>query len=132
MAFFDACTICNVVKPGYITAPATRPELPYGFVFWNSKIIHDAAVPDDSCYLMRPWRVDGATAFINTSMDYHIIKAGWAPWVGHEDTCRAAELNSFYLDGISVDMRQRASWVNATVEPDEYFSESAVLFGWQP
>jgi pectinesterase len=131
-AFFDSCIICNIAKPGYVTAPATPANLSYGFVFWNTRIFRDANVPDDSSYLMRPWGADGATAFINTAMDRHIIKAGWAPWVGHEETCRAYELNSVYLDGTPVDMRYRASWVNKVSEPESYFRQSAVLGGWEP
>jgi pectinesterase len=131
-AFFDTCTIRNVAKPGYITAPATSPDLSYGFVFWNTTIIRDAEVPDDTCYLMRPWGAAGAAAFIDTAMDVHINTAGWAAWAGNEETCRANELNSVKVDGTPVDMRLRASWVNATYEPTGYFSEAAVLGDWQP
>lgn len=74
---------------GYITAPSTAKDQPYGLVFINSRLTKEAGVPAGSFGLGRPWhptvQLDdgryadpnaiGQTVYINTTMDDHIY--GW-------------------------------------------------------
>lgn len=63
---------------GYVTAPSTAREEPYGFVFRNCRLTSTAG--PDTVYLGRPWRTWGRTLFIECSMEAHIKKVGWDNW----------------------------------------------------
>jgi len=76
-AVFDSCTIfCK--KSGYITAPSTNEDTPFGFVFLNCKITGSAS--DSSFYLGRPWRPYGKSVFIGCEMARLIKPEGWHNW----------------------------------------------------
>lgn len=74
----------NAENQGYLTAPSTPLEQPYGLVFSDCRIVREAGVPDASTYLGRPWRAGGnmklvgAAAFLRCWMDAHIRADGWA------------------------------------------------------
>jgi pectinesterase len=76
---FEGCTIKNLTN-SYITAAATTPRQPYGFVLLNCKLIADTAAK--KVFLGRPWRPYAKTVFINTQMGAHIVPQGWNPWKG--------------------------------------------------
>ncbi|HEU6449754.1 MAG TPA: pectinesterase family protein [Verrucomicrobiae bacterium] len=118
---------------GVNTAPSTPQNITYGFVFQNCTICRASGVPDNSSTLMRPWGAYGETAYINCSMDSHITAAGWSPWDGRENTCRAAEYGSKTLSGSTIDLSKRASWVvRLTSAQAAAYSKSNVLGGWNP
>lgn len=76
-AVFEDCTIfCK--DHGYITAPSTNENTPFGFVFLNCKITGNA--PENSYYLGRPWRPYGKSVFIGCEMGPHIKPEGWHNW----------------------------------------------------
>jgi pectinesterase len=76
-AVFDSCTIfCKT--GGYITAPSTLEETPYGFVFLNCIVSGDA--PENSFFLGRPWRPYGKSVFIHCHMGSMIKPEGWHNW----------------------------------------------------
>jgi len=96
VAFFRDCEIRSRPRPvdpidGYIVAPSTRIDHPYGFVFQNCRLTKDAGTKTGSVYLGRPWRPSsqfpdgrygdpkyvGMSAFIDCWMDDHIAPAGW-------------------------------------------------------
>ena len=95
-AWFERCEIRSRLRPadpveGYIVAPSTPIEQPYGFVFHDCRLTRDAGVPRHSVFLGRPWRPSsafpdgrygdprfvGATTFLDCWMDDHIAPAGW-------------------------------------------------------
>lgn len=76
-AVFDSCTV-HCLEKGYITAPATNPGRPYGFVFLDCHITADA--PENSFYLGRPWRDYGRSVFIRCELGKHIKPEGWHNW----------------------------------------------------
>ena len=76
-AVFDSCTV-HCLEKGYITAPATNPGRPYGFVFLDCQITGDA--PGNSFYLGRPWRDYGRSVFIRCELGKHIKPEGWHNW----------------------------------------------------
>lgn len=82
---------------GYITAPATNIEQPYGFVFKNCQLNKESPdIPENSFALGRPWHPTttfedgryadpnaiGHTAFINCHIDDHIY--GWDKMSGKD------------------------------------------------
>jgi pectinesterase len=89
IAVFEQCTIVSVDRGrvtdnGYIVAPSTNVDQPYGFVFFNSRLVKDSpGMAPRSVHLGRPWHpaadstAVGSAVFINTWMADHIGSAGW-------------------------------------------------------
>jgi pectinesterase len=95
-AWFEACEIRSRPRPvdpvdGYIVAPSTPIDQPFGFVFHRCRLTKEAGTAKGSVYLGRPWRPssafpDGrygdprfvaAASFLDCWMDDHIAPAGW-------------------------------------------------------
>ena len=95
-AWFEACEIRSRPRPvdpidGYIVAPSTPVDQPFGFVFHHCRLTKERGVLTGSVYLGRPWRPSGtfldgrygdprfvaAAAFLDCWMDDHIAPAGW-------------------------------------------------------
>lgn len=95
-AYFDHCEIRSRPRPvdpvdGYIVAPSTPIDQPFGFVFQSCRLTKDATTRKASVYLGRPWRPSspfpdgrygdpryvGMSAFLDCWMDDHIAPAGW-------------------------------------------------------
>jgi pectin methylesterase-like acyl-CoA thioesterase len=133
-AFFSSCNIKQLRSTGGVnTAPSTPQAVTYGFVFSGCTINRASGVGDNSSTLMRPWRPDGQTAYINCTMDAHITAAGWSPWDGRELTCRAAEYGSKTPSGASINLSTRSSWVvRLSASQAATYSKSNVLGGWNP
>ena len=61
-AAFERCEIVSRLMPGkpaqgYVCAPSTLKETPYGFVFFDCDLTHEGEpFPDGSTALARPWR----------------------------------------------------------------------------
>ena len=80
---------------GYVTAPSTKAASEFGITVINSRLTRDAAVPDHSVALGRPWHptmtfadgryadpsVNSKAVFIDTWMDKHILPEAWY-WMG--------------------------------------------------
>ena len=132
-AVFDHCDIVERRDVGGpIAAPNTPKDVQYGLVFLNCHLIKGPGVQTDSTTLMRPWRPDGQTAFINCVMDDHISAKGWSEWDGRETTCRAVEYGSKKPDGTAVDLSKRAPWVKIlTDEEAAQYTITNVLGGWK-
>ena len=89
IAVFEQCIIVSVDRGratdnGYIVAPSTNVDQPYGFVFFNSRLVKDSpGMTPRSVHLGRPWHpaadstAVGSAVFINTWMADHIGSAGW-------------------------------------------------------
>ncbi|WP_226664893.1 pectinesterase family protein [Microbulbifer aggregans] len=81
---------------GYVTAPSTDINNRFGLVFLNCRLLKAPGVPANSSPLGRPWHPTttfadgryadpnaiGASVFINTYMEDHITKDGWASMRG--------------------------------------------------
>ena len=95
-AYFEACEIRSRPRPvdpvdGYIVAPSTPLNQPFGFVFQGCRLTKEAGVATGSVYLGRPWRPSsqfpdgrygdpkyvGMAAFLDCWMDDHIAPEGW-------------------------------------------------------
>ncbi len=88
-AVFDDCDIISrdrgsATSNGYITAPSTDVDQPYGFLFVRSRLKkeHPGMAPN-SVALGRPWhpsgdpRAVGSAVFVDCWMDDHIGAKGW-------------------------------------------------------
>ncbi|WP_158266438.1 pectinesterase family protein [Allosphingosinicella deserti] len=93
-ALFEGCEIRSRLRPGeplqgYVAAPSTPREQPYGLVFANCRLTREAGVPPASVWLGRPWRAGGnlglrgAAAYLDCWMDAHIHPEGWT-WMGYK------------------------------------------------
>jgi pectinesterase len=92
-AVFQNCTIRSLAN-SYITAAATRPGQPFGYVFLDCRLEADPAAT--KVYLGRPWRPYSKTVFLRTDMGAHILPQGWDNWRNpeNEKTVLYAEYNS--------------------------------------
>src|SRR5207237_2916432 len=88
-AVFDDCDIVSrdrgsPTNNGYVTAPSTDVDQPYGFVFIRSRLRKERpTMAAGSVTLGRPWhpfanlRAVGSAVFIDCWMDDHIGAKGW-------------------------------------------------------
>lgn len=95
-AWFEHCEIRSRPRPvdpvdGYVVAPSTPIDQPFGFVFKDCRLTKERGVAPRSVYLGRPWRPssqfpDGrygdpryvaAASFIDCWMDDHVAPRGW-------------------------------------------------------
>ncbi len=88
-AVFDNCDIVSrdrgsKTNNGYIAAPSTKGDQPYGFLFMHSRLKKESpSMAPNSVSLGRPWHpfadatVNSAVAFIDCWMDTHVGEKGW-------------------------------------------------------
>lgn len=81
-ALFEDCEIRSLDK-GYVTAPSGKKEWA-GLVFYNSSF-EASGIADGSVFLMRPWRKEGKSLFINSKFGRHIAPSGLSAWNGRDD-----------------------------------------------
>jgi pectinesterase len=86
---FDDCDIVSLDRKsktnnGYVTAPSTRADTPYGLLFIRSRLRKESpAMAPATVALGRPWHpyndvtVNGESVFIDCWMDDHIGEKGW-------------------------------------------------------
>ncbi|WP_316802547.1 pectinesterase family protein [Pedobacter nototheniae] len=133
---FQNCTIKSLAD-SYITAAATSSRQPFGFVFFNCKLIADASVK--KVFLGRPWRPYAKTVFIKCELGAHITSQGWNPWKGDamfpdkEKTALYAEYKNM---GAGANQKLRAEWAKQLT--DQEFKSYTFLNilggsdGWNP
>jgi pectinesterase len=95
-ALFDRCTLHSRFRPGkerqgYVAAPSTLADQPFGLCFLDCALTRDAEIPDASVALGRAWRptrsfadgsygdpdVLGAATYLRCTMDAHIGAIAW-------------------------------------------------------
>ena len=86
---FENCDIISLDRGsksnnGYITAPSTKADVPYGFLFLRSRLKKESpSMAPGTVALGRPWHpfndttVNGMSVFIDCWMDDHIGETGW-------------------------------------------------------
>lgn len=107
---FQSCTIRSLVN-SFITAAATSPRQPFGFVLINCKLLADTAAK--KVYLGRPWRPYARTVFIHCELGAHILPKGWDPWTG-DARFPDKEKTTYYAEygntGPGASVKDRVSW----------------------
>ncbi len=140
-AVFRDCEIRSRPRPvdpikGYIAAPSTPIDQPYGLVFLNCRLTKEAGTEKGSVYLGRPWRPSsqfpdgrygdprfvGAASFVDCWMDDHIAPEGWTEmwYTGKDGNPRTmlqpedARFSQFHPTGPGAKGRfERGRWLSA-------------------
>lgn len=155
LAWFEGCEIRSRPRPvdpvdGYIAAPSTPVEQPYGFVFHKSRLTRDPGTKAGSVYLGRPWRPSGtfpdgrygdpryvgATSFIDCWMDDHIAAEGWTEmwYTGRDGNPRTmlqpedVRFSQYAARGPGAGKLSRGRWLSA--REARATTRAAVLRGW--
>ncbi|MCB0850889.1 MAG: hypothetical protein KDD63_01500, partial [Bacteroidetes bacterium] len=116
-AFFQACEIRSW-GGGWITAPSTALNQPYGFVFNECDVTYSLNSPrngddGDDVALGRPWHNYPKVAWLYCDMTGMINPLGWPDkWnMAYADTSADLHLYEFMNTGPGADMSGRANWV---------------------
>jgi pectinesterase len=155
-AYFEGCEIRSRPRPvdpldGYIVAPSTPIEQPFGFVFHKCRLTKEAGTRVGSVYLGRPWRPSGtfpdgrygdprfvgASSFIDCWMDDHIAPAGWTEmwYTGRDGNPRTmlqpedARFSQYAAKGPGAAAFKRGRWL--TTAEAKAAVRSTVLAGWK-
>jgi len=165
-AFFESVSIVSRTRysggdseglTGYITAPSTHLQRPYGLTFNNCRLEREHGVPDESVALGRPWHPTttfsdgryanpyavGKTTFINTYMAGHIIQKRWTtmggttpsgtkrPFNPHTE----ARFSEYQSHGEGAPKAVSSPAINSHFLNDKnaaFYTKEAVLRGWVP
>ncbi|WP_226877108.1 pectinesterase family protein [Microbulbifer hainanensis] len=137
---------------GYVTAPSTDIERPFGLVFVRCRLLKETGVKAGSVALGRPWHPTtdfndgryadpdaiGASVFIDTYMDDHIVADGWTTMRG---TSRDGSKSTVFRPDNSRFFEYRSRGPGAANNPArrqldepraEQFTPVAVLGDWRP
>ncbi|MBF9003228.1 pectinesterase family protein [Vibrio nitrifigilis] len=134
---------------GYITAPATNINDPFGIVFKHCRLTKESGVPANSYGLGRPWHPTttfkdgryadpnavGNTTFINCDMDDHIY--GWDKMSGHDKNNHTIwfypQQSRFWEFGNrGPGAKVATARPQLTTRQAKAYSDEQVLSGWQP
>jgi len=130
---FKNCIIKSLAD-SYITAAATEADKPYGFVFFDCKLIAKDGI--SKVYLGRPWRPYAKTVFINTEMGKHILPEGWNPWKGDKmfpDKEKTAYYAEFGSKGDGGDVSKRINWSHQLTKKDlKNYTLEKIFNNWNP
>lgn len=130
-AVFNRCQIHSLGK-GYVTAPSTDREQPYGYLFYDCRLTAVEGL-DGEVYLSRPWRPYAKALFVRCELGRHIHPAGWHNWnkPEAEKTITYAEYQS---TGEGANPKQRASFSRQLKQLKGIEMERALAGsdGWNP
>lgn len=150
-AVFNRCTINSAEGGGYLTAPGTDQNMPYGFLFYectmtrSTETLGSAEPPKDGSYKIgRPWRTYGMAVFVKCKMDSHIAtgtdRIGSMGSGSYYDTMRFMEYGTMDLEGNLLDLPSIAHPNETVLEESEVIARGTYspwkwLFGadaWNP
>ena len=148
-AVFDECDIISrdrgsASNNGYIAAPSTKGDRPFGFLFLNSRLKKERPqMAPSSVTLGRPWHpfadatVNSAVAYVDCWMDDHIGTKGWDRMSSVDSTGTRtwyepadARFVEFGTKGPGA-VKSASRRVLSPNEAKKY-TVAAVLDGWQP
>lgn len=130
---FQNCTIKSMSN-SFITAAATSPRQPFGFVLINCKLLADTAAK--KVYLGRPWRPYARTVFIHCELGAHIVPAGWDPWAG-DARFPDKEKTTYYAEygntGPGAVVKERVTWSKQlTAGEVKKYTIKNIMGNWDP
>ena len=123
--FFNKVDIIMCEKGGYIVAPQGNSK--YGYVFKDCTISGGASGVDGTYYLGRAWSAAAEAYFINTIMKAKPAKVGWHDW--NNGPTRFAEYNSVDVNGVAIDLSNRATSINGTPNSPILSADEAAVIG---
>ena len=116
-AFFDRCEIRSF-GGGWVTAPSTQKEQPYGFVFDRCRFTYATGSPnpeDDGqpVAIGRPWHNYPKVAVLRSELCAEIDPAGWpTEWnMPYAPESPDLHLYEYRNTGPGADMSRRSPWV---------------------
>jgi polygalacturonase len=146
---FDECDIVSrdrgsATNNGYVAAPSTRGDRPFGFLFVRSRLKKESPrMAPASVTLGRPWHpfadatVNSAVAFLDCWMDDHIGAKGWDRMSSVDSTgtrtwyepadARFVEFGTKGPGAVASPSRRVL-----TADDAKRYTPSAVLDGWVP
>ena len=125
-AVFEDCHI-HSKNGGYITAAATEPTEPFGYLFLRCRLTGEG----EKAYLGRPWRDHAAVAFIHCEMGDHIRPEGWHNW-GKPEREKTARYAEFGNTGPGADTSARVPWAKQLTPEEAGEYTVANVLGWEP
>jgi pectinesterase len=135
-AVFQRCTIKSLTN-SYVTAAATTPLQPYGYVLLDCKLIADTSVKKE--FLGRPWRSYAKVVYIRTEMGNHILPQGWDPWKGDAmfpDKDKTAYYAEYESTGPGASSVGRVAWSHQLTDKEaKQYTVKNILSGkdnWDP
>jgi pectin methylesterase-like acyl-CoA thioesterase len=144
IAFFQGCEIRSW-GGGWITAPSTPRNQPYGYVFNQCEVSYATGSPragDDGALvaLGRPWHEYPKVAWLHCNMTEKIDPLGWpTKWnMDYADTSIFLKLLEYQNTGVGANMSGRAAWVGIRAMTDleaPDFTVQKVMAGsdnWDP
>lgn len=95
-AYFEGCEFYSTA-PGWVFAPSTPAHVSQGFIVRNCRFTAAPGVPEESCYLARPWRNYGMVSLEHCYLGAHIHPQGFDDWNKKEahETMRFLETDSY-------------------------------------
>lgn len=148
-AVFDDCDIVSrdrgsATNNGYVTAPSTKADMPYGFLFVRSRLKKERPqMGANTVALGRPWHpfadagVNSSVVFIDCWMDDHIGARGWDRMSSVDSTgtrvwyepanARFAEFGTTGPGAVASPARRLLTAAEAS-----RYTPSNVLGGWAP
>jgi pectinesterase len=154
---FQGCEILSRLRPGeqfqgFITAPSTDIDQPYGLVFDRCRLTREPGVDPNSVALGRPWRHQktfsdgkysnpraiGQAVFLNCWMDAHILTQAWYHMhFTQKDGSRAymqpeeARFFEYRSTGPGAGPATRRRRILSDAQA-RFFAPNRVLGGWRP
>ncbi|MDD4969524.1 MAG: pectinesterase family protein [Paludibacter sp.] len=133
IAYFDACEIRSF-GGGWITAPSTPQDQPYGYVFSNCKLTFITGSPrpkDDTTKIAlgRPWHNYPKVAWLYCDMCKEINPLGW-PTTWHMEyaaTITDLHLYEYKNTGSGASMNNRAKWAGLRALTDSEVKDYSVI-----
>lgn len=135
LVWFENCEIRST-GAGYVAAPADASlylssalydgldrDVTYcGLFFSHCRLTAASGVADGSCYLGRPWKEKGGTAYMNCTLGSHIASSGWKEW--NSTDVSFLEYGSLTPDGVAADVSGRVAWSAqaSDTEVSKYFN----------
>ena len=96
-AFFEHCRISSTQNgrfaDGYVCAPCTEKQRPFGFVFNQCQIVADRAA--DGHYLGRPWRRYAKAYYLDCQLAPSLARNGWHDWEGDPDSTADCDFRAY-------------------------------------
>jgi pectinesterase len=145
---FTHCEVRSRTRPGqevqgYLAAPSTLHDRPYGFVFDRCRLTREVDLPDRSVWLGRPWRaggdpkIRGSAVFLACWMDAHITDEGWTSMGfsspdGQRLQLRPEEARFAEYDSRGPGARRHSKRPQLRAAEAKLYDPGRVLDGWRP
>ncbi|MDR0988382.1 MAG: GDSL-type esterase/lipase family protein [Prevotellaceae bacterium] len=129
-AVFNRCEIRSK-RSGYVAAPSTDKEQPYGYLFYECRLTAGEGV--QNVFLARPWRPYGQAVYARCQLGGHIAPAGWNNW-GKQANEKSARFAEYQNTGEGAGTSARAKFARQLKSLKGYEPEAMLAGsdGWNP